>query len=119
MGILSKLPFVKYGTIEYQVKFYIKKYVSLLQQGLSKPDAIKFLMEFYLQGEPYERRAVLESNYSDYIDNIDLLIVNIMTYYIHYDCKKHYPISDIASDTAYYLDKYKYNYRQIFENEGE
>jgi hypothetical protein len=113
MGILSKLPFFKYGTIDYQVKFYIKKYVSLLQQGLSKPDAIKFLMDFYLQGEPSDRRAFMQDNFDNYVNNIYLLICTIMIYYFHYDDKKHYKIQDVFSDTVYYLNKYKNIYTII------
>jgi hypothetical protein len=107
MGILSKLPFFKWGTIDYQVKFYIKKYVSLLQRGFSNNDAIKWLMEFYLQGESYDRREFMEINYIDFINNIDLLICTIMIYYFHYDDSRHYPIEDVLSDTRHFLLKYK------------
>jgi hypothetical protein len=107
MGILNKLPFFKWGTIDYQVKFYIKKYVSLLQQGLHNNVAIQLLMEFYLQGESYDRRKYLEDNFDKYVNNIDLLICTIMIFYFHYDDPKHYPIEDIILDTQHYLLKYK------------
>lgn len=118
MRILSKLPVFKYGTIDYQVKFYIKKYASLLQQGLPKDAAVRWIMEFYLQGESYDRRDLMENNFNNYVNNIDFLICTIMIYYFHYDGPKHYPIQDIISDTAHYLDKYKAIYMGTLQMEG-
>jgi hypothetical protein len=108
MGILSKLPFFKYGTIDYQVNFYIKKYASLLQQGFSKNDALKWLMEFYLQGESGEKRFFMNDRFNNYYNQIDLLVYDIMIFYFYYDDKKRrYSIEDIRSDTQHYLIKYK------------
>jgi hypothetical protein len=110
MGFLSNFLFLRTGTIKYQVKFYISKYASLLQQGFSKEDAIKWLMEFYLQGESYDRKKFMESNFDTYVTNIDILISTITIYYFHYDDPKHYSIEDILSDTIHYLLKYKRRY---------
>jgi len=110
MSLLSKLPFFKWGTIDYQVKYYVRKYYNCLKKGYSINDAINNIMDFYLRGESYDRKVYMEEKFNDYVNQFELLICDIMIFYFHFDDSKHYPVKDIVEDTQHYLEKYKYQF---------
>jgi hypothetical protein len=118
--IIGFIIFARMGGIKHQVKFYVKNYAKLRSQGYSNDQAIQYLINFYLQGEPDWKADFMHSRFNIYVNNFDELVHDIMLFYYNIDPKygiwkvdkgkKPVPDYIIFQQADNYLRKYKSKY---------
>jgi hypothetical protein len=85
--IVAFLIFWRSRGIKHQIKYYTKTYRKLLDKGYSNEEAIQYLSNFYLGGEPHWKAEYMSSRYNKYLNNFDELIYDIMLFYYNIDPK--------------------------------